>query len=53
MADICDGEPWTEMDVEDLTAALRSGSSIEEPPSIYVGQAQSKTFGARLKNLGC
>ena len=28
--DISDGEPWTEMDIEDLTAALRSGSTIED-----------------------
>jgi hypothetical protein len=28
--DIYDGYPWTEMDVEDLTAVLRSGDTIEE-----------------------
>jgi hypothetical protein len=28
--DIYDSEPWTEMDVEDLTAALRSGDTIED-----------------------
>jgi hypothetical protein len=28
--DIYDGEPWTEMDVEDLTAALKFGSTIED-----------------------
>ena len=28
--DIYDGEPWTEMDIEDLTAALKSGSTIED-----------------------
>jgi hypothetical protein len=28
--DIYDGEPWTEMDIEDLTAAMRSGSTIED-----------------------
>ena len=28
--DIYDGEPWTEMDVEDLTAALKSGDTIED-----------------------
>ena len=27
--DIYDAEPWTEMDLRDLTAALRSGSTIE------------------------
>jgi hypothetical protein len=30
MADIYDGSPWTEMDIRDLTAALRSGSTIED-----------------------
>ena len=28
--DIYDGEPWTEMDLEDLRAELEHGSSIEE-----------------------
>jgi hypothetical protein len=28
--DANDGEPWSEMDVEDLKAALSSGSTIEE-----------------------
>jgi len=28
--DIYDGEPWTEMAVRDLTAALNTGSTIEE-----------------------
>jgi hypothetical protein len=28
--DIYDHEPWTEMDLQDLTAALRSGSTIED-----------------------
>ena len=30
MTDIYDGEPWTEMDVEELTAALKDGRTIEE-----------------------
>ena len=28
--DIYNGDPWTEMDVEDLKAALQSGITIEE-----------------------
>jgi hypothetical protein len=28
--DIYDGEPWTEMDVSDLTAGLKYGDTIEE-----------------------
>jgi hypothetical protein len=28
--DIYDGEPWTEMDLRDLTAALTHGSTIED-----------------------
>jgi hypothetical protein len=27
---IYDGDPWTEMDVSDLTAALKYGETIEE-----------------------
>ena len=30
MRDIYDGYPWTEMDLEDLTAALRYGDTIED-----------------------
>jgi len=28
--DIYDGSPWTEMDIEDLTAVLKSGDTIED-----------------------
>ena len=28
--DIYDGHPWTEMDLEDLKPALKSGSTIED-----------------------
>jgi hypothetical protein len=28
--DIYDGEPWSEMDIRELTAALKYGDSIEE-----------------------
>jgi hypothetical protein len=28
--DIYDGYPWTEMDIEELTAALKSGFTIED-----------------------
>jgi len=28
--DIYDGEPWTEMDIRDLEAALRYGDTIED-----------------------
>ena len=30
MIDIYDGEPWTEMDVRDLRAALKPGNTIED-----------------------
>jgi len=30
MKDTHDGEPWTETDIKDLTAALTYGSTIEE-----------------------
>jgi len=28
--DVYDSYPWTEMDIEDLTAALKSGDTIED-----------------------
>jgi hypothetical protein len=28
--DTYDGDPWTEMDIEDLAAALKHGSTIED-----------------------
>jgi hypothetical protein len=31
--DIYDGDPWTEMDVRDLTAAIKSGDTIQEAAS--------------------
>jgi hypothetical protein len=30
MTDYYDGEPWTQMDVRDHTAALKSGGTIED-----------------------
>jgi hypothetical protein len=30
MTDICDGVPWTEMDVDDLKAAIDHGCSVED-----------------------
>jgi hypothetical protein len=50
--DIYDGYPWTEMDVEDLTAVLRSGDTIEEAAQHLCRSGRSKMFGARPKNLG-
>jgi hypothetical protein len=50
--DIYDCEPWTEMDVEDLTAVLDHGSTIEDAAKhLCRSGTVSKTFGARLKNL--
>jgi hypothetical protein len=34
--DIYDGTEWTEMDIEDLKAAIESGSSIEEAAQFSV-----------------
>jgi hypothetical protein len=31
--DIYDGDPWTEMDVRDLTAAIKPGDTVEEATS--------------------
>ena len=48
--DIYDGEPWTEMDVRDLTAASSLAIRSKRPQAISVGQGQLKKSGARPKS---
>jgi hypothetical protein len=50
MLDIYDGPDWTEMDIEDLKAAIESGSSIKTQPKCCAAPAASRTLLARLKN---
>jgi len=38
--DICGGEPWTDMDIRDLTAALKSGDTMEDAAT--VGQRRGR-----------
>ena len=45
------GDPWSEMDIEDLTAALKFGCTIEDAAIHLVGQGQLKKSGTRLKSL--
>jgi len=35
--DIYDGTDWTEMDIDDLKAAIETGSSIEEAAQFLLG----------------
>jgi hypothetical protein len=53
MTDIYDDTPSTEMDVEDLVAALRSGRTTENAAQHLAGPGQLTMSGARLKTLGC
>jgi hypothetical protein len=39
--DIYDGEPWTEMAVRDLTAAIVTGDTIEEAAGHLCGSGTS------------
>jgi len=50
--DIYDGSPWTEMGHRDLTAALRSGSTIEDAAKHLCRSGTVDESGAKLKNLG-
>lgn len=60
MKDIYDGQPWTEMDVEDLTAALRSGSTIEDAAkhlcragTVDNVRRKADELGLSYKSRGC
>jgi hypothetical protein len=44
--DIYDGAPWTEMDIDDLKAAIESGRSIEEAAQ-FLSRADSVDDVAR------
>ena len=51
--DIYDGFPWTEMDVEDLTAALKHGSTIEDAAHHLCRSGTIDDVQRKLKSLGC
>jgi hypothetical protein len=50
--DICDDEPWTEMDVEDLTAALQSGDTIEEAAQFLCRSGTVDEVRRKAEELG-
>jgi len=59
MKDIYDGEPWTEMDIRDLTAALKCGSTIEDaaqhlgrPGAVDDVRRKAEELGLKYKSRG-
>ena len=50
--DTYDGDPWTEMDVEDLTAALRSGDTIEEAAQFLCRSGTIEDVRRKAEELG-
>ena len=51
--DANDGEPWSEMDVRDLTASLASGSTIEEAAVHLCRSGTIAEVKAKATELGC
>ena len=58
--DIYDGYPWTEMDIEDLTAALKSGDTIEDAAqhlcrsgTVEDVRRKAEELGLKYKSRGC
>jgi hypothetical protein len=50
--DIYDGADWTEMDIDDLKAALESGSSIEEAASFLCRADSVEDVARKAEELG-
>jgi hypothetical protein len=50
--DANDGEPWTEMCVRDLTAALKHGSTIEEAASHLCRSGTVEDVRRKAEELG-
>jgi hypothetical protein len=50
--DIYDDEPWTEMDVRDLTAALKAGDSIEEAAAHLCRSGTLEKVRRKAEELG-
>jgi hypothetical protein len=51
-SDIYDNEPWTEMDVRDLTAALKAGDSIEEAATHLCRSGALEEVRRKAEQLG-
>jgi len=52
MKDIYDGAPWTKMDIQDLTAALSHGSTIEEAAEHLCRSGSIEDVRRKAKELG-
>jgi hypothetical protein len=50
--DIYDGEPWSEMDIEDLKGAVAYGSSLEEVAEFLCRSDTPLDVAAKAKELG-
>jgi hypothetical protein len=52
MKDTYDGDPWTEMDVEDLTEALKSGDTIEDAAEFLCRSGTVDEVRRKAEELG-
>jgi hypothetical protein len=50
--DLYDGEPWTDMDVEDLVAALRHGDTIEDTAQFLCRSGTVDEVRRKAEELG-
>ena len=50
--DIYDGAPWTEMDIDDLKAAIESGRSIEEAAEFLCRADSVDDVARKCEELG-
>jgi hypothetical protein len=50
--DVYDGEPWSEMDIEDLKGAVAYGSSLEEVAEFLCRSGTPLDVAAKAKELG-
>jgi hypothetical protein len=52
VSDIYDGAPWTELDVEDLRAAIEHGLSLEEIASMLCRSGTIHEVRNKARELG-
>jgi hypothetical protein len=50
--DANDGKPWTEIDIEDLAAALRSGDTIEDAAEFLCRSGTIDDVRRKAEELG-
>ena len=49
--DIYDGADWTEMDIDDLKAAIEGGPQLKKPRNFSAAPTASRTSRANAKSL--